>query len=232
MIETQSKMSIGNVPWPLAIVFAVVVSLTGASTANALPIIEMDPNGSAATAQNVDPFFSLDFDPNIEDGVASNMSTIIPHVTISGTGDGFTFDYYSFTANAGDRVILDTDFSESGSLDSILTLYDTDGITPLIENDDTLFDGPGDVFPFTLNSFIDFTVGTSGMFFVRVADCCVRVPSFTSRYTLHISVENHAVAGQVTVSEPVTLYLFGASLGALGFLRRRQRKSRLADMTL
>ena len=47
-------------------------------------------------------------------------------------------DYYSFTANAGDRVYaaVMTSFSANGSFDSQLYLYDVDGVTQLEFDED------------------------------------------------------------------------------------------------
>ncbi|HID23621.1 MAG TPA: hypothetical protein EYP14_14660, partial [Planctomycetaceae bacterium] len=93
---------------------------------------EREPNDSIATAQNLDgENWSLDSDPNVGDTL-TNTSTTIPHITVSGTGDG-TFDYFSFTvANAGDRGIFEIDFGAdllggAGSIDTELFLFDAAG---------------------------------------------------------------------------------------------------------
>ncbi len=55
-------------------------------------INEVEGNDTIATAQNLENYtFTVDSDNQIAN------STVIPHVTINGTGDG-TFDYYSFQA--------------------------------------------------------------------------------------------------------------------------------------
>ena len=81
---------------------AVIAIASGiADRAQALPVAEVEPNDTLATAQSIsNASFSLDSDANITD------STIIPHATVTGTGDG-TFDYYSFTVkDAGSRGIF------------------------------------------------------------------------------------------------------------------------------
>ncbi len=74
-------------------------------------------------------------------------------------------DCFSFYANAGAQVSLETAL---GSLnDSTLTLYDTDGVTQLVFDDDG---GPG------LASHIDYTFSFTGRYFAKVA-------SFSSLYS-------------------------------------------------
>jgi len=121
-------------------------------------------------------------------------STIIPHLSILGTGDG-TFDYYSFTVNVGDQGIFDID---DENFDSELFLYDADG-NLLAVNDN----GPGDSGDGAATaSFIDHTFASSGMFVIGVGKFDAfdtggfiggAVPAGGDVYTLHISLENHGV---------------------------------------
>ncbi len=79
-------------------------------------------------------------DPNIGDATNTNTSTTIPHVTVTGTGDG-TADFFSFTVGAaGKKGIFDIDFGTAGGvpLDSVITLYDSNGFILATNNDSLL----------------------------------------------------------------------------------------------
>ncbi|WP_343389905.1 PPC domain-containing protein [Candidatus Amarobacter glycogenicus] len=77
---------------------------------------EVEPNNTAATAT----------------ALASNDGVVWGAVFPNGD-----LDYFSFTANAGDRVYaaVMTSFSSNGSTDSVLTLFASDGTT-VVETDD------------------------------------------------------------------------------------------------
>ena len=80
---------------------------------------------------------------------------------ISGTGE---IDYYMFYAGSGQVVTADIDAWDSGSfLDSVLTLYDSDGTSELAYNDDASFLS----FDSTIQSFL---IPHSGWFFLSVED--------------------------------------------------------------
>src|SRR4030095_4892059 len=80
---------------------------------------ETEPNGSAATATPI----------ALVGGKALVQENLFPN------GD---IDYYSFTGNAGDRVYaaVTTSLSAGSSTDSQVTLYATDGVTPIEFDDD------------------------------------------------------------------------------------------------
>ncbi len=71
------------------IVLVAAMAVVYAGPAMAASVSEVEPNDSIAQAQNIDPYFSLNSDPNITD------STTVPHATVDATGND-TFDYYSF----------------------------------------------------------------------------------------------------------------------------------------
>jgi Ca2+-binding RTX toxin-like protein len=176
-----------------------------------LVVAEVEPNDGLTSALNIDNLgFSLDFDPNINDTLGINTSTVLPHISIQGTGDG-SFDFYSFTvANAGDSAIFDIDFgsglANNGAVngdpfDPELFLFDSFG-TFLSNNDDNFPADAGSTS--SLDSFIQFTFATPGTYIVGVAS----VPSSAiaggisgpgvpagSDYTLHVSVQNHLTSG-------------------------------------
>ena len=184
-----------------------------------LVVPEAEPNNTLLTALPIDDLgFSLDFDPNIGDSFNINTSTLIPHLSILGTGDG-SYDFYSFTvANAGDRGIFDIDNGQSvggGSFDSVLYLFDASG-TQLIRSDDAGID-PGSISG--LDSLLDFTFPTAGTYIIAVADFggvggggpggIVDSPiPFGADYTLHVSIENHPTSTG-TVPTPTPTAVFG-----------------------
>ncbi|HVK17593.1 MAG TPA: S8 family serine peptidase [Fimbriiglobus sp.] len=147
-------------------------------------VVEQEPNNGPVTTlsavQNLDDSqWSLGDDPAIFD------STILPHVSVVGTGDG-TFDYYSFTVpTAGAVGIFDIDFTFA--LDSLLYLYDSAG--NLIGFSD---DNSGDPGSFSFfDSLIFYTFPAAGTYVVGVGSYPgVPVP-IGAAYTLHVSVAGH-----------------------------------------
>ncbi|MGC9358077.1 MAG: C1 family peptidase [Anaerolineae bacterium] len=70
-------------------------------------------------------------------------------------------DYYAFTGNTDDVFIADIDAQAIGSsLDSYLTLYDTDGVSQLAYNDDE--DGH--------DSYLQYTLPADGTYYLMVRD--------------------------------------------------------------
>ena len=209
------------------------------STACASVIGEVEPNNALATAQNVDGHFSLDASPNIGDGATSpsnDTSTTIPHVTITGSGNG-SFDYYKFTfpgpGSTFGTIHIDMDFPSS-SFDSWVGLWDSAG-NLLGHNDDYDFRGgrAGSVANYAVNmsfdSFMTTFLTTPGTYMVGVAQSPAspafggftvgsgEIPATVSSYTLQVSVEN------VPVPEPAaSLGLLG--LGATALLRRQVKE--------
>ncbi|MFH0944985.1 MAG: PPC domain-containing protein [Planctomycetota bacterium] len=71
---------------------------------------------------------------------------------------GADYDWFSFTASAGTHVSLAT-VDVAGLTDTTLELYDTDGVTSLVYNDDG---GPG------FYSLIDYTFTAPGTYYIAV----------------------------------------------------------------
>ena len=172
-------------------------ALLGAAGAPASAATVNNPGGndSVATAFSLDGYFSLEFDGDIESGDGTNESTTIPHVTVNAVAEVGRRQYYAFTvAAAGALGIFDTDSAEINGLDTYITLYDTDGVTVLAENDDSPFDGPGDnVIPDTFNSFLTFSFPAPGVYFLEVAECCTEGFPVAAPYQLHVSLSSAAV---------------------------------------
>jgi len=97
-----------------------------------------------------------------------------PHsAIINPAGD---VDYYKFSADSEKTYIIET----SGSTDTYLTLYSTDGATILDEDDDS---GEG------LNSYLNWTCPSPGTYYVEISGYG---DYETGPYNITISRENHA----------------------------------------
>lgn len=182
----------------LGFVATFVIVFVGIRPVAAFSKVEVEPNSTISTAQNIDDKFSLDFDANIGDS-NSNTSTTIPHVTISAAGDE-SLDYYSFTVkNVGEKAIFDIDFA-TGLLDSLLRLFDSRG-TLLSSNDDsptTLGQG-GSVS--ALDSYLEFTFSAPGTYVIEIGAVVegpvpMVVPTGIptgENYQLQVSLENSVI---------------------------------------
>ena len=160
-------------------------------------LTESEPNSTQFTAQSIDGRWSLTADPNIGDATNTNTSTTIPHVTVTGTGDG-TADFFSFTVgSAGKKGIFDIDFGTAGGvpLDSVITLYDSNGFILATNNDSLLAvldPGSADV----ADSFLEYTFATPGTYVLGVVGFgSTGVPSGAS-YSLHASLESDAIIAE------------------------------------
>lgn len=202
-------------------------------------VAETEANNTLATAQPVDLHFTLDFSPDIGNGThTENTSTTIPHVTVSGTGDG-TFDYYSFyfpgNGSTSGFIVLDIDHTSS-SFDSHVALWAADG-TLLGHNDNYDYRGGAggsraDDGTTSSDSLMATFLSAPGTYIVGVARFAASPgkdgytggfinaePQPGDAYILQISVENVPV-----VPEPAQWAMTVAGLiGLIGLaLRRRQ----------
>ena len=109
----------------------------------------------------------------IPEAVATDLSTTDPGTvnTSSSIGDNpnvdpeADVDLAQFQLDEGDRVTLDIDADESSSsLDSVLRLFNSEGIEVAVSDDDP---APGE--NFSLDSYIDFTATTSDTYYVGVS---------------------------------------------------------------
>lgn len=158
-------------------------------------------------ADNLESGWTRNFDPRIGDS-QTNTSESIPHVTVTGTGDG-TFDYYTFTVPAGNsRGIFDIDGGDtggSGSFHSSLRLYDANGV--LLANS-AVFNSPllGQTGSSSnRDAYLEYTFPAAGQYMIEVAGCCIPegVPPGAT-YTLHMSVAGHSTfipGGDAAVTE-------------------------------
>ena len=130
------------------VVVSTVALLLGALPATAGLVVELEPNDTFATAQILAPGALPSIStPNIGTGAGGgfvNTSTLIPHVTITESGDtSASLDFFSFTTNVAGVIILDIDSApQATNFDTTIHLFDAAG-TPLASSDDNN-DDPGD----------------------------------------------------------------------------------------
>ena len=216
--------------WTIALTLGIFVILAvwgSAAIVQAFVLVEVEPNDSISTAQDVDGSFSLDFDANIGDESGANTSTSIPNVTVVATGNG-TFDYYSFTVcRSGVLGIFDIDlgFGVGGSIDTELFLYDLAGNIKAANDDFSIAAGASGSSS-GLDAFIQHTFASPGTYVIGVGED----PSFDDRrfpdtpitgnepdvgdtYTLQISIDCALPAVAVGGA---TSFLTGGSNSSLG----------------
>ena len=126
-------------------------------------------------------------------GDANEPNNIPDQATLINTGssvDGAIqpkgdFDYFQFTASAGDRIVIDIDARSIGSsLDSYLYLLDSDGISVLTQNDD-------EIYAVNTDSFIEFSVPRDGTYFIKLrAWNNPRAGGSQYYYTLRFNIDN------------------------------------------
>lgn len=143
-----------------------------APSATLTQVTEVEPNGTPATATP------------IGNNVKVKAGYIYPN------GD---IDYYSFTANAGDRVYIGTitSFSAGNSTDSQLTLLDSDGTTVLeTDNDNGTFAA--------LSSSIAgrAIIPATGTYYIRMNDFTAGTTS-ERPYDLYLQVQSAAPTAEV-----------------------------------
>jgi uncharacterized repeat protein (TIGR01451 family) len=124
---------------------------------------EVEPNGTSATATPI---------------VGTNV------VVKGNVWPAADVDFYSFTANAGDRVYAATMTSASAgnSTDTTLTLLASDGTTTIE------FDDENGSFSANSSTIANATIPTAGTYFLRVAD--FNVANFVRSYELHFRLQD------------------------------------------
>ena len=205
-------------------ILASAILLALIAPAQASYFAEVEANDTLAQAQSMDPYFSLDFDPDIGDINGVNWSTTILHASVIATGDS-TYDYYSFTLSSDYTVILDIDYGMP-AYDSEIGLWKADG-TYITENDDHFISVGAGGSEHSYDSFIQIPL-QAGSYIVGVAkyysngnggnigwDANSNVIPIGADYTLHVSVG--------TVPEAETYAMMLAGLGLVGFTASRRK---------
>ena len=147
-------------------------------------------------AENLGTGWNTEYDPNIGDST-NNTSTITPHLSIQGTGNG-TLDYYSFTVPTnGARGVFDIDggfTGGAGSFHSQLRILDFSGnvlASSNVFNSPTLGAGGSTS---DRDAYLDYTFAKAGQYQIEVGGCCQPsgVPG-GANYTLNMSIQGHAL---------------------------------------
>ncbi len=180
------------------------------SVAPLAPIAEQGaPHGTAGTAQHLVPSLL-----NVGNSAFADAVAVTGAITAAGQQDWYSFDLVAgefLTVAAMSEVLFTTD------VDTVLTLYDTDGITDLVENDDTEIGldsvNPGDTLYSLDSSIFNFLAPTTGTYFLRVTGFI----NDTGNYEL-------LLASGFAVPEPgAALLLFLGVSGCLSFSRRGRK---------
>jgi hypothetical protein len=189
------------------------VALGGISGSGSGVVTEIESNDSVASAQSIDGNWSLAFNSNIGD-TTTNTSTIIPHVTVFGTGNN-SVDVYEFTVpSAGARGIFDIDFGMP-DFDPWLYLRNSSG-TILATSDDapTSYGQGGSVHPF--DSYLEYIFPAGGVYYIEVGryPSGQNIPSGAD-YQLQVSLDT-LLAVNVTNVAPDILTLSATSVNEDG----------------
>lgn len=143
------------------------IAENAAAETSILPAPTFDLIGGIKTSANVVPqvgmYLGDESEPNGTPATADVLtgSEVKIRGNIQPNGDQ---DYFSFTANAGDKIYaaIMTSFSSSGSTDSILTIFASDGTT-VLETDDN--DGSLGA---SSSTIAGVTIPSNGTYYARV----------------------------------------------------------------
>jgi len=168
---------------------------------------EIEPNDTLATAMRLDQRgWSLTDERNIGD------AAVVPHVTVTGTGDE-TFDFYSFVVpKAGQTGTFDVDLADvavAKRFDAALVLFDVFG-TVLATNNTASVDA-GSVS--NNEPYLEYLFSDPGKYVIAVAtsdslagfsdQLTNSPPPSDSEYQLHVSIPGHDLApGEVLADYP------------------------------
>ncbi|HJU39475.1 MAG TPA: proprotein convertase P-domain-containing protein, partial [Tahibacter sp.] len=136
---------------------------------------EVEPNGTSATASPI------------------TGTNVVVRGLLYPNGD---IDFYSFTANAGDKVYAATmtSFSTGNSTDSQLTILDTDGTTVLE------FDDDNGSFAGLSSTIAGVTIPANGTYFVKVNDFTAGTTN-ERPYELHFRIQSGAPTPEVEAND-------------------------------
>ena len=167
-------------------------------------VTQIAPALRSAGTESLSAAEAVDIDASITNYVEEKEANNTPATAQPLTGDNVKvkgniipptdLDYYSFSANAGDRVYtaVMTSFSSNGS-DTSMEVFDTNGTTQL-ENDNN--DGS---FGTTSSTIAGRTLPATGIYFIRVRNTATTPTADVRPYDLYVRVQKGA---PVPESEP------------------------------
>jgi VCBS repeat-containing protein len=145
---------------------------------------DVEPNGTMASAQLID-VSALRVAGNVD-----LYDATVPAISITGNVSATTdVDFYKINLTAGQFVTFDIDHTSSPRLDSFLTLYNSAGVAIASADDSNITSGASgsDV---VQDSFLQFQVPTSGLYYISVTDFAQQGQSSSGPYTLNVSVRD------------------------------------------
>jgi hypothetical protein len=142
-------------------------------------------NNSVSTALDISNLFSYAASADIEN------ATLVPHVSVQGTGEGSEDFYKLQIATAGATITLDIDYankaSGAGSFDSVVRLLNAAGVEVAYNDDDSAANGASGSID-SRDSYLKYTVATPGTYYVAVKAYSGIIPAGAS-YQLQVSVD-------------------------------------------
>ena len=170
----------------VSIALAVMALAGSGPVARAGLVLNTEPNDTFGSAQDVTPFFSLEYNQDVVISTPSgyaNTSLTNPHVTILRPGDSQptdNLDYFKFTTLSNGAIVADvTSGPVLTNFDTKIYLFDASG-TLVAQNDDKGFPIVPDDLPALIggafNSRIETAILPAGTYYVGVSAS----PSFPS----------------------------------------------------
>jgi hypothetical protein len=147
------------------------------------------------------------------------ISGLTAAVVTGSIGTGSEFDFYSFSAVAGQLLAAEvlSDARYVDDINSVLTLFDTNGTTVLATNNDIFYSGNSfnsTTMRETDSLLLNFTIPSTGTFFLRVSDSSTD----TGNYDLFTTLSD---APSTAVPEPSSIVLTAMGFAGLVLGRRR-----------
>jgi serralysin len=191
----------------------------------AAPVVELEPNDTFGDAQNLDLFFTLGTDENVQDVtlVPSVTVTGLPSNSLLGVPGSNTFDYFRFTvANAGTVGTFDIDAARDLGSDLALRLFNS-SFTSIAFSDDASAIDLGSTS--RNDPFFTYTFANAGTYFLRVGQFNTATQMDEPQalglgYALNISL---APSSTAAVPEPATWAMMLLGFGAVGYSMRRRK---------
>jgi hypothetical protein len=211
-----------------AFVFCLILIGLGNAEASYVAVSDETDNGSFENALNLDSFFDMTFDANIQrlknNGTFANISNKFFHASVNATtGTGGTMDWYSFnTSQDNVKAYFDIDFTTN--LNSWIKLYDS-SFNEIGSNNDRAALDSGSINGKGKDSYLSRLLSDPGMYYVSVGSyfappgakkpALQDVLNIGQNYTLHVSLASAPAANAPAVPVPSAVWLFGSGIFAL-----------------